>query len=216
MFDWFRPRCPVDPPDKVWIERRMTWLAHVLGIRRCRDAQVELPTPHYFPDPYGGKEADVRPLLDRVCGYMGVDSGRIDLQFFDECFVDGRSALGFYESRNRERIEINRSELADPISLVGTLAHEVAHAILLGEHHIDWEVADHEYVTDLLTVFLGLGVFTANSVMRESYIRGGGWYSWEIGARGYLSERSFGYALALFAWMRGEKGGTWEEQLRPH
>jgi len=91
-----------------------------------------------------------------------------------------------------------------------------AHAILLGERLIDQEVADHEYVTDLLTVFLGLGAFTANSVMRESYSRDTQWYTWRIGARGYLSERSFGYALALFAWMRGENEAAWEEHLRPH
>jgi HEAT repeat protein len=216
MFGWFRPRCPVDPPDKVWIERRMTWLVHVLGLERCRDAQVVLPTPEFFPDPYNGEEDDVRPLLNRACGYMGVDPARFDLGFFDERPDDDRDALGVYLGGKRERIEINRSELADPMSLVGTLAHEIAHAILLGERFIDQEVADHEYVTDLLTVFLGLGAFTANSVMRESYSRDTQWYTWRIGARGYLSERSFGYALALFAWMRGENGAEWEEHLRPH
>jgi HEAT repeat protein len=216
MFNWFSPRCPVDPPDKVWIERRMTWLTHVLGIDRCRDASVVLPIPQFFPGPYAGEEADAGPLFDRTCEYMGVDSGRFDLYFFDEEIVDGRNALGLYHGGERERIGINRSELSDPVSLVGTLAHEVAHAILLGEGHIDREVDDHEYVTDLLTVFLGLGVFTANSVMRESYTRGGGWYTWLIGSRGYLSERSFGYALALFAWIRGEDGSAWENHLRPH
>src|SRR5207302_797425 len=90
------------------------------------------------------------------------------------------------------------------------------HAILLGEHRIDPEVADHEYVTDLLTVFLGLGAFTANSVMRESHSLVGQWYMWRISAKGYLSERSFGYALAFFAWMRGENGAAWEEYLRPN
>jgi HEAT repeat protein len=216
MFGWFRPRCPVDPPDKVWIERRMTWLAHVLGLERCRDSQVVLLTTEFFPDPYNGEESEVRPLLNRVCGYMGVDPGRFDLGFFDENPDDDRDALGVYLGGKRERIEINRSELADPMSLVGTIAHELAHAILLGEGHIARDVPDQEYVTDLLTVFLGLGAFTANSVMRESYIRTNQWYSWQIGARGYLSERSFGYALALFAWMRGESGAAWEEHLRPH
>jgi HEAT repeat protein len=102
------------------------------------------------------------------------------------------------------------------MSLVGTLAHELAHAILLGEGYLANEVPDHEYVTDLLTVFLGLGVFAANSVMRESYSRDSQWYVWQIGARGYLSERSFGYALAIWAWMRGENGAEWEVHLRPN
>jgi HEAT repeat protein len=216
MFGWFRPRCPVEPPDKVWIERRMTWLAHVLGLERCRDAQVVLPTREFFPDPYDGEEADVRPLLERVCGYMGIDPGRFDLAFFDKRPDDDRDPLGLYFRGKPERIEINRSELADPMSLVGTLAHELAHAILLGEGYIADEVPDHELVTDLLTVFLGLGVFAANSVMRESHSRYSQWYVWQIGARGYLSERSFGYALAIWAWMRGENGVEWEVHLRPN
>jgi HEAT repeat protein len=216
MFGWFRPHCPVNPPDKVWIERRMTWLAHVLGLERCRDAQVVLPTAEFFPDPYDGEEADVRPLLERVCGYMGIDPGRFDLDFYDERPDDDRDPLGVYIGGKRERIEINRSELADPMSLVGTLAHELAHAILLGEGYIANDVPDHEYVTDLLTVFLGLGVFAANSVIRESYSRYSQLYVWQIGARGYLSERSFGYALAIWAWMRGENGADWEVNLRPN
>src|SRR5262249_24064905 len=127
MLSWFRPRCPVELPDKVWIERRMTWLAHMLGLERSRTAQVVLPTRESFPDPYDGEEADVRPLVDRVCGYMGIDPGRFDLGFFDEGPDDNPDALGFYVSGQRERIEIHRLELADPMSLVGTLAHELAH-----------------------------------------------------------------------------------------
>src|SRR5262245_54824118 len=96
MFGWSRTRCPVDPPDKVWIELRMTWLAHVLGIERSRDAQVVLPTPEFFPDPYDGEEENVRPLLDRVCGYMGVDPSRFDLAFFDERPEFEQAPLGVY------------------------------------------------------------------------------------------------------------------------
>src|SRR5262249_14298017 len=186
MFGWFRPRCPVDPPDKVWIERRMTWLAHVLGIERCRAAQVVLPTPDFFPDTYHGEEVDVRPMLDRVCRFMGVDAARFDLDFFDTWHLPDADALGVYVGGEREKIFIRRSHPEDPIALAATLAHEVGHAILLGEKYIDDNVIDHEFVTDLLTVYCGMGVFTANSVMRESHSRDNTWYRWEIGKQGYL------------------------------
>jgi hypothetical protein len=45
----FRPRCPVDPPDKVWIERRTTWLAQVSGLERCRNVQVVLSRKGKWP-----------------------------------------------------------------------------------------------------------------------------------------------------------------------
>ena len=37
---------------------------------------------------------------------------------------------------------------------------------------------NHEYLTDLLTVFLGFGVFSANSVIREGMGQDGAFSSW--------------------------------------
>ena len=31
MFDWFAPRCPVDPMAKVWVEGRLAWLSEQFG-----------------------------------------------------------------------------------------------------------------------------------------------------------------------------------------
>src|SRR5262249_51752236 len=82
MFGWFQPTCPVPPVEKVWIEQRMAWLADEFGLQRFKDAVVTLPTPEFFPDPYEGSENDARQVFSRVCGYMGVDVGRIELGFF--------------------------------------------------------------------------------------------------------------------------------------
>src|SRR6266404_6157064 len=56
----------------------------------------------------------------------------------------------------------------------------------------------------LITVFLGLGVFGANSSIRESSTFNQVFYTRRIRKLGYLSEPMYAYALAVFAWLRGE------------
>jgi hypothetical protein len=74
---------------------------------------------------------------------------------------------------------------------------------------------DHELATDLLTVYLGLGIITANATIRESNWRGGGWAGWRVGRQGYLTQAMYGYALALYARARTEAKPEWLGHLRP-
>jgi hypothetical protein len=103
----------------------------------------------------------------------------------------------------------------DPLALIATMAHELCHVLLLGAHRIDPEAEDLEQVTDLATVFFGLGVFTANATIREMHWREGRWSGWSIRGQGYLTQPLYGYALALFAWVRGEDNPAWAHHLRP-
>jgi hypothetical protein len=59
-----------------------------------------------------------------------------------------------------------------------------------------------------------MGIFTANSVIHENYWHAGQVSGWSMGRRGYLSMPMYGYALALFAWARGEQNPLWAKQLR--
>jgi hypothetical protein len=100
---------------------------------------------------------------------------------------------------------------AEPVSI----AHELGHVHLLGHDRISGEAEDHEPLTDLLTVYFGLGVLTANSVIREQYWHEGYSSGWKMGRQGYLTMPIYGYALARFARLRGEDGEEWSRELRP-
>ena len=65
-----------------------------------------------------------------------------------------------------------------------------------------------------LTVYLGLGVFTANFVIRERYWSAGPVSGWSMGRRGYLPMSVYGYALACFARERCEDNPDWARELR--
>ena len=153
-----------------------------------------LPDSTFFPEQYSGTPDDARSLLDLVCGYMGLCSDRYDLEVrLDESMPDG--AVGLYSAAERPAIWLARSLLDDPERLVATLAHELAHDVLLGGKLIDPGETDHEEVTDLVPVCLGLGVFLANSTVRDRSTTLQNYHYFQINRQGYLSSRILGYAL---------------------
>lgn len=213
MLGLFRPKPPLDTGEKMWVEGRMRWLAGKLGLRRLLDSEMILPEPRYFPDTYRGTHDDTRRIFDRVCGYMGLEPGRFDLDIRPDAAMP--DAAGRYRRGDRPRIELAESQLADPERLVATIAHELAHDILLGGGLLAWDEPDHEEVTDLLPVFLGLGVFAANSPVRHQNYTEQNRHYFRIDKQGYLPSRMIGYALALFAYARGEDRVAWAHYLRP-
>lgn len=222
---WFTPTCPVGAEDKAWIEESMLWLIEEFGRDALLNATVVLPTDEFFPDEFSEEEEDVRALVDRVCGYMGVDPERVELEFFTEGHTRANLGLPFDEfsrdglaghyrkRRGKFLINIEASQLTDPMFLVATSAHELGHARLIGEGRVSGSFEDHEPLTDLLTVFLGLGVFTGNAVFSFKQWTGAFSQGWATERRGYMSEEMFGYALALFAWVRGEEHPAWAKHL---
>jgi hypothetical protein len=99
--------------------------------------------------------------------------------------------------------------------LVATMAHELCHVHLLGDGRISRTEEDHEPLTDLLTVFMGFGIFGANASFREKGWSDGRMYGWSAAKLGYLHQDTWGYAMAAFAHLRGERRPNWAKHLRP-
>lgn len=223
---WFTPKCPVDADAKKWIEDSFNWLIEAIGADILREVEVVLPTEEYFPDAYDGGRTSIRRMAERVCIYMDVDAKTIDLQFFDSeddahlhplAVEEGRPQhdLGSYlrrpDGKQVIRLDVNQSR--NPQMMVATIAHELSHAILLGEDRLDPDHPDQEPITDLLTVFYGLGIFNANTTVVFEQFTNPQYQGWKVGGGGYLTEEAFGYALALFAYSRGETKPDWQSYL---
>jgi len=234
----FSPKLPITEEDRLWVNNGFNRLERLLGRRRMLDARVIEPTAEDFPDPYDRSAEAVETLFSRLCIYMRVDRSAIRLEIFPDEIDElrellparssngGPHAAGLYlHAHERERSEENersmvvalRSTLmSDPLSLVAVAAHELGHVILLGGHLMNADTGDHEPMTDLLTVFLGLGIFTANSAARFKQFQNDRKIGWTTQRLGYLPEPVFGYALAKFADERGEEKPEWIRHLSPN
>src|SRR5215471_18814913 len=190
-------------------------------------AEVVLPTPEHFPDPYERTEEDADNMFQRICQYMRVDRSTIDLEVFPDEARELAKVVPYWSSQSggcaglytrdddssRMIVALKATQLNDPLALVATLAHELGHVILLGGELISRDVPEMEPLTDLLTVFLGFGVFNANTAARFEQHDDGDKQGWSMQRLGYLSEEMYGYALAKFAAERGEERPEWTDYL---
>jgi hypothetical protein len=217
VLGWLRPRCPIDLGAKRWTEDRVGWLLGQFGRERLQQSNIVVPTRQFFPDHYDNSEAAARVLFNRTCFFMGIDCAGVEMVFYQPTHRPGlarrmtRSRLewaGLFEAReatNLVRVDVTLLPL--PESLLAVFAHELAHHLLLGSKRISESDPDHELVTDLTTVFFGMGIFNANDSVENRYRlnrRGD-----EIGRLGYLTPATWGYALALCAWLRNECKPAW-------
>ena len=212
---------------REWLEDAFSWLIEEFGIEALRSRPVVLPSPAYFPDPYDASEEAVNRLVTQICAYMGVGRKRVDVELFSDGApsADPRhpvqmeeysGAAGLYQATGRKYraiVSINESLLGDAGAVVATTAHELAHVLLLGDRRLNEKDASHELMTDLLTVFLGLGIFTANSACQFREWTDNEMTGWSTSATGYLREEEYGYAFALRAALSPESDASWKSHL---
>jgi hypothetical protein len=222
MFSFFRrkPKCPILPGDKSWVENRLNWLCGQFGDARFLERPVWTPTPEHFPgvrgtSVRGESPDDIQPLFERVCELMDIPIETVRL----DVFVDQKKRLdpttaelfgvehhtnGLFYDGIVPTVSIERDVLRDPMKAVATLAHELAHVRLLNEGRISPKASDNEALTDLTAIFFGFGVFTVNGCAHVSH--------WSKD-KGYLSKPIAAYALAHWAWARGDAKPDWIRYL---
>ena len=216
------------------MEKSMLWLTKQFGKKTLQEVEVILPEKEYFPDPFSKSQSGVAKVVERVCGYMRVNPKKIRAEIYSEtarhppeaaALPGGRPAeskvsagryIGSDETGGKAIIAIEKRKLDDPIALVATVAHELGHVRLLGERRLTGEEPDHEPLTDLTAIFFGLGIFIANAAFEFGQWQHSLSYGWSASRHGYLNEPMYGYALACFAWLRGEYEPDWNRYLDPN
>ena len=224
----FKPKLPLSDEDRQWVDNGFNRLARILGRNRMLEVEIILPDAEHFPDPYDKSFAAARKMFLRICDYMKVDPGQIELEIFPDEITELSTLLPYWrgskdggcaglyihpdDESSKMVVAIRHSQLDDPLALVATIAHELGHVILLGGGRMDHSTKDMEPITDLLTVFLGFGIFNSNCAMRLRKWQSDRKHGWSMSHLGYLPEEVFGYALARFAHERGETSPKWIQQ----
>ena len=222
--------CPIDPEVRLWMENSFLWLATQFGHENIETKPMLLPTPEHFPIRYDGAKESLTKTAEIVARQMEIDVNEINLDTYDQNIQEFSGGLGhriwtevdkgrneglsaglFFDKNNQGKYDIfiEKKNLSDPENLVATLAHEFSHIKLLGEKRLNF---NDEQLTDLTTVVFGLGTFNANSAYKE-------WKSFDSyghNSIGYLKQKEWGYALALYAYFRQEDNPDWIKFLTPN
>ncbi|MFI7063915.1 hypothetical protein ACIBL3_23215 [Kribbella sp. NPDC050124] len=215
------PRERLPGGRRRWIRSSMDWLVSEFG-REVLLRPIVVPS-ELIQAGYDGGVAAAEELCARVAERMDLPAGQCALSF--GLVADGvrrpayRGVVKEQSGRwirgaERNEIQLAPGLAADPVALVAIFAHEAGHELLLGGGRISFlHRPDHEPLTDLLTVFYGLGIFTANAAY-ERRPRPNGRGKQPV-ARGYLREQALSEALAYYARLRGERHPTWDRHLDP-
>ena len=189
------------PEQQRWVDGSFLPLAALLGTQRLLQATVVLPTSQHFPDPYDSCELALQRIIKRVATALGVDPSDLDVSLFASADdlthglvpfsfgpTSGAAGLDHHDPAAQPHFSINEKQLRDALALVAGLAHELGHILVLRPELVPRDDPDMEPVTDLLTVFLGFAIFTANSAFRCKQYTTDRSQGWSAGRLGYLFE----------------------------
>ncbi len=213
MFGLFGSAPLIEPENANWQFECFEWLLrNTGGFKVFAKGSLVLPTNQFFPQRGLGGHALAEALFAQVKEYAGMSDWPCTLEAQDEdvdpvlspsiLIEDVPSSPGGTFSAQEAGVKITYSPhlLANPMSLIAIFAHELAHyftAAFPEEPPGGWD--DMEFATDLTSVFLGFGIFAANSVCTFSQFSIG----WQTRRIGYLSEREVVHALAIFSALMG-------------
>ena len=202
MFGWFRKGTLLGGELSQWQFDCFGWLLrHCGGMDALRQRPLVQPTPRFFPERGLTGQAMAEALFARVRDYAGMADWPCELHVQEAdpnplvaptLLVQNSpsSPAGTFRATEGGAIITYRLDRAhDPMSLVATFAHELAHYRTAGCSEPPpggWEVWEH--ATDLAAVFLGFGLFLANSRFNFSQFSDGQTMGWKWRQQGYVSE----------------------------
>jgi hypothetical protein len=224
----FGPSRFLDRDTEDWHFEAWAWLLRNLGgVERMRRSPLVTPSKEFFPPTEAQGHERVQHALDCVKEAMGMRAwecrlvadprppASIEVGEFWNIRNPGAAGGTFSVKDGIVMITYAPDLVREPVRLVATLAHEMAHYLLAtvreeppGGHEL------HELVTDLTVAYAGFGVFGANAAFDFSQFTETGRQGWNSRRLGYLSERTWALALATYLHLTGRRGEA-DRWLKP-
>ena len=201
----------LDDEERICLEDEFAELFYLFNNEEFFDRKVYAPTKEDFPFRFDGDKNEVKEVAARVAGIMEINPDDIQLVYFsagmenfayDEEEINAGGEYLAKDENGKYLVALREDILKDPEALVATLAHEFAHIKLLGEFNLPF---NDEYLTDIVPMFYGLGLFPANTCYK--------FYGSSYSSLGYLTQMEWGYLLAMYAFSREERQPAWVEYL---
>jgi len=221
----FKSKTFLGSDDETWlIETWRSFLQNFGGVEDLSRSPLVTPSRTFFPPTDATGHARAEYIFDLVKTHARMadwpckliaQPPRPETRINDVVFLQpvGKGMpLGTFSSAGNEIIvSYDPGSVDDPWTLVATLAHELAHYILMAiRDRLPGGDDMHEYATDLLTVYMGFGLFGANCAFNFSRNN----WEWKWSRKGYLPERAWAFALALFFQLREQSVDEAERFLK--
>jgi hypothetical protein len=219
MFSLFAPRLPIDAEELEWQLATFKWLSAEFG--DPGDNELVLPTPAWFPPSRRTGHGRVEELFAAVKRAAGMADWPCQLEagagerpaYLGNALLlrhegapapCGTFTLQGAEGETKVVITYNPDLAHDTTAMVATFAHELGHYLMstaASPPPGGWDL--HELHTDIAAVYLGFGIFLANSARSFSQYQSAGEMGWSSRTQGYLSEHALVTALAIFQRLAG-------------
>lgn len=218
MWNPFKRKPLLTEDDELFQVETYRWLlTHFGGEHFYEATELVLPTEEYFPSKVSSPEESAQETFDQVKNYAGLEKWPciLESQEEDPNLVVGETLIvenvehnphGTFSvnEKNEVIITYNPKLVTNPMQMVATFAHELAHYLTGTAPESPpggWE--NWEYATDIAATFLGFGIFQANKVFNFQQFSSAGTYGWQTTGGGYLSEAEHSYSLAIFLLLKG-------------
>jgi len=198
--------------ERDWLGQSLRDLIRARGIAQFAGAPLLTPSDEDFPDPWDGSVRAAHRITQRLMHHAGIGDLRISLTALpdddaapDDVWDAGTAGWFSGIEDGRARFGIQPKEIGDPDSVVGIMAHEVAHAWRQQHGLIDPDRDTEEHLTDVTTIFLGFGILTTNATEKYRSWRKLRATAHQMKSLGYLPAPAMSWLLALQASARGDK-----------
>jgi hypothetical protein len=228
----FGPRLPIDADELEWQLATFKWLGEEFG--EVGDTALVLPTAEFFPRTQVAADARVPALFEQVRRAAGLEQWPCELVAGDaERPIHAGNAhllvhhgtpppCGTFRIEGegasaKALISYNPNLAFHAESLVATFAHELSHYLMSTATTPPpggWDL--HELATDMTAVYLGFGIFLANSARNFGQFQSAGEMGWSSHLQGYLSEPALVTALAIFQRLAGRAPADAAPHLKPY
>ena len=230
MYSLFKTKPVLTGDDLQFQIETFKWLMkHFGGDDFHKETELILPTRKYFPAEVSSAEEAVLETFAQVKKFAGMSEWPCELVEQEpdvEVKVAATVALenapatphGTF-SLNDEIVQItyNPALASNPPQLVATLAHELAHYLTATAPEPPpggWD--NWEFATDLAAVFLGFGIFLANSAFNFQQYADVESQGWSCQRSGYLTEPELAFALAVFCKLKLIAPSVATSHLKPN
>jgi hypothetical protein len=227
----FSEKAFLDREEEEWQIEAWSWmLCRFGGLTELGRVRLATPAPGFFPPTDATGHARAEQIFASVKALAGMSDWPCrlvaqpdapELRVGDVAalkILDGKRPLVTFGLEGNEIvITYEPAAIREPITLIATFAHELAHYRIrsLGDRPPGGDELE-EFATDLVTVYMGFGIFGANSAFSFRQFRDVMSQGWSSSRSGYLSQRAWVFAMAVFFALRSQSPMEAIPYLKPH